>query len=216
GGLARYLARTYGVSVRSYNISTRQIEYARERAAREGLDHLIEYVEDDYRNIQGTYDVFVSVGMLEHVGLRQYRAVGETIDRCLKEGGRGLIHSIGQRKPRRLNPWIEQQIFPGAYAPSLKQMMEIFEPVSLEVVDVENLRSHYALTLKHWGENFDRNADVVKGMFGENFVRAWRLYLRGSQAAFTAGGLQLYQVLFARAESRAIPPTRDRLFTDRQ
>jgi cyclopropane-fatty-acyl-phospholipid synthase len=212
GGLARYLARNFGVRVRSYNVSARQVEYSRARSKEEGLEALIDYVEDDYRNITGTYDVFVSVGMLEHVGLHEYTTMGQTIDRCLKEDGRGLVHTIGQRRPRRLNPWIEKRIFPGAYAPTLKQMMDIFEPSGFEVMDVENLRSHYALTLKDWGDRFDAHAREVREMFDASFERTWRLYLRGSQAAFTAGGLQLFQVLFRRPGCEAIPPTRDRLF----
>ena len=140
GGLARYLARHYGVRVRSYNISTEQVAYSRDRAQREGLSDLIEYVEDDYRNISGTYDVFVSVGMLEHVGLDGYEDLGHVIDQCLHPRGRGLIHSIGRTRPKPLNEWIETYIFPGAYPPSLREMMTIFEAADLTVVDVDNLR----------------------------------------------------------------------------
>lgn len=214
GGLARYLARNHGVRVRSYNISTEQVAYARERAEREGLGNAVEYVEDDYRNITGSYDVFVSIGMLEHVGLKSYPTLGATIDRCLKDDGRGLIHSIGQNIPRPMNEWIESYIFPGAYPPTLRQMMEIFEPVGLSVVDVENLRPHYAKTVTHWRERFEANADKVLEMFDETFVRAWRLYLSGSISAFTTGQLQLFQVLFQRPGCTALPPTRARLFSN--
>jgi SAM-dependent methyltransferase len=128
GGLARYLVRHYDVNVRSYNISAEQVAYARERARREGLDDRIEYVQDDYRNATGSYDVFVSVGMLEHVGVDNYPVLGSTIDRCLKDDGRGLdsLHRAGF--PRPLNEWIESYIFPGAYPPTLREMMDIFEP----------------------------------------------------------------------------------------
>jgi cyclopropane-fatty-acyl-phospholipid synthase len=211
GGLARYLARHYGVKVRSYNISAEQVAYARERARREGLDDEVEYVEDDYRNITGSYDVFVSVGMLEHVGVNHYPVLGRTIDGCLKDDGRGLIHSIGQDHPRPLNEWIESYIFPGAYPPTLREMMDIFEPVGLSVADVHNLRPHYAQTLRHWRERFDAHAGQVTEMFDEDFVRAWRLYLCGSIAAFTEGQLQLFQVLFRRPECRNLPMTRDHM-----
>lgn len=211
GGLARYLVRHYGVNVRSYNISREQVAYARERARREGLDDHIEYVEDDYRNATGSYDVFVSVGMLEHVGVDNYRTLGSTIDRCLKEDGRGLIHSIGQDVSRPLNEWIEGYIFPGAYPPTLREMMDIFEPVGLSVADVENLRPHYAQTLRHWRERFEANAARVADMFDDDFVRAWRLYLCGSVAAFTEGQLQLFQVLFRRPDCRTLPVTRDHM-----
>ena len=214
GGLARYLVRHHGVKVRSYNISTEQVAYARERARREGLGDRIEYIEDDYRNVSGTFDVFVSVGMLEHVGVENYDVLGSTIDRCLKDDGRGLIHSIGQDVPRPLNEWIETYIFPGAYPPTLREMMEIFEPVGLSVADVHNLRPHYAQTLRHWCDRFDASAAKVADMFDEEFVRAWRLYLAGSIAAFTEGQLQLFQVLFRRPGCRILPATRDHMRVD--
>jgi cyclopropane-fatty-acyl-phospholipid synthase len=212
GGLARYMARYHGVHVRSYNISAEQVAWARERAREEGLEDRVEYVEDDYRNITGDYDAFVSVGMLEHVGVANYGALGATIDRCLKDDGRGLIHSIGQDQARPLNEWIERRIFPGAEPPTLEQMTRIFPHLAFILCDVENLRPHYALTLQHWRERFEAQVDEVEAMFDENFVRMWRLYLCGSIAAFTAGRLQLFQVLFRRPGSRAIPPTRDHLY----
>lgn len=212
GGLGRYLARHYGVNVTSYNISAEQVAYARERARDEGLADKIDYVEDDYRNIRGSFDVFVSVGMLEHVGPNNYDATGLVIDRCLKDDGRGLIHTIGQISPRPLNEWIEKCIFPGAQPPSLQQMMDIFEPYQLVVADVENLRPHYARTLAHWHERYKQHADEVEQMFDANFVRAWRLYLAGSTAAFTAGELQLYQVLFARRGCQSLPETRTPIY----
>jgi cyclopropane-fatty-acyl-phospholipid synthase len=214
GGLARYLVRHYGVKVRSYNISTEQVAYARARAEREGLADAIEYIEDDYRNATGRYDVFVSVGMLEHVGVSHYRDLGATIDRCLKDDGRGLVHSIGQDISRPLNEWIESYIFPGAYPPTLREMMDIFEPYCFSIVDVENLRPHYAQTLRHWRDRFEANAGRVGEMFDEDFVRAWRLYLCGSIAAFTEGQLQLFQVLFRRPDWRGAPMTRDHLRID--
>jgi cyclopropane-fatty-acyl-phospholipid synthase len=91
------MAKHYGVKVRSYNISHQQVISARERAKAEGLDNVVEYIEDDYRNMTGIFDVFVSIGMLEHVGAQYYRDLGKVIDRSLKEEGRGLIHSIGRR-----------------------------------------------------------------------------------------------------------------------
>ena len=87
--------------MRAFNISHEQIAYAREQAAREGLADRVEFIEDDYRNITGTYDCFVSVGMLEHVGTEHYRELGAVIDRCLPAHGRGLIHTIGRNRPMR-------------------------------------------------------------------------------------------------------------------
>ena len=174
-----------------------------------GLADRVEFVEDDYRKVRGEYDAFVSVGMLEHVGLADYPTLGGVIDRSLTERGRGLLHFIGRNRPGPLNPWIRKRIFPGAYPPTLPEVFEnVLEPWDLSVLDVENLRLHYAATLEHWRRRFDAAADEVAKMFDDAFVRAWRLYLAGSQAAFATGTMQLFQVVFARGASNAIPWTR--------
>ncbi len=175
----------------------------------------MEYVLDDYRNISGEFDVFVSVGMLEHVGTAYYPTLGNVINRCLKPGGRGLIHSIGRNRPRPMNAWIERRIFPGAYPPTLREMMHIFETNRLSVLDVENLRMHYALTLKAWLQRYEQHAGQVEEMMDERFVRTWRLYLAGSQAAFTSGQLQLFQLVFAREEDNDIPWSRTHQYANR-
>jgi cyclopropane-fatty-acyl-phospholipid synthase len=212
GALALHMAKHYGVKVRAFNISHEQVVFARERAKAEGLDSRIEYVEDDYRNISGKYDAFVSVGMLEHVGVENYPQLGAVARRSIGSNGRGLIHTIGRNRPARLHPWIEKRIFPGAYPPTLSEMGHIFEPNDLSILDVENIRLHYAQTLRHWLELYEANVDRVKNMFDEKFVRMWRLYLAGSIAGFTTGTLQLFQVVFAPRENNSIPMTREHLY----
>ena len=209
GSLALYMARHYGVTVRALNVSGEQIAYARERARAERLDHRVEFVADDYRHARGQYDAFVSVGMLEHVGAADYTTLGTVIDRSLAEHGRGLLHFIGRNRPSPLNPWIRKRIFPGAYPPTLAEVFDrVLAPWDLSVVDVENLRLHYAATLAEWRRRFDLAAGDVAAMFDDAFVRAWRLYLAGSQAAFISGSMQLFQVVFARGRSNAVPWTR--------
>jgi cyclopropane-fatty-acyl-phospholipid synthase len=212
GGLALHMAERYGVKVRAFNLSHEQIAYARQRATSAGLAPRIEFVEDDYRNVSGKYDAFVSVGMLEHVGLENYGELGRIIDRSLTAAGRGLIHSIGRNQPQPLDPWTDKRIFPGAYPPSLGQMLSIFEPVGMSILDVENLRLHYARTLEHWLERFERAADRVAGIFDDRFVRMWRFYLAGSIATFRVGGLQLFQVLFTRGGNNDISWSRAYLY----
>lgn len=214
GSLALYMARNHGVKVKAFNISHEQIAYARERAQRLGLDDRVEFIEDDYRNIGRSIqcDAFVSIGMLEHVGVKHYRELGAIIHRTLSANGRGLIHSIGQNQPIPTNAWVYHRIFPGGYTPTLRQMMNIFEPYNLSVLDVENLRLHYARTLQHWLERFDRHGDEIRDMYDDNFIRAWRLYLCGSMANFTGGHLQLYQVLFSRPRNNSLPITRDDIY----
>jgi cyclopropane-fatty-acyl-phospholipid synthase len=212
GSLALHMARHYGVKVRAFNISHEQILYARARAQAEGLASQVEYVEEDYRNICGRYDAFVSVGMLEHVGVKNYPELGRIANQCLPRHGRGLIHSIGRNRPEPLHAWIERRIFPGGYPPSIAEMMTIFEPWDLSVLDVENLRLHYAKTLRHWLERYEAASERVKHMFDEKFVRMWRLYLAGSVAAFTMGTMQLFQVVFAPRDNNEIPLTRAHLY----
>ncbi len=212
GGLARHFAANYGVTVRAFNISEEQVKFAREQAKREGLEGRVEYVLDDYRNMSGRCDVFVSVGMLEHVGVDNYPVLGDVIDRVLAPDGRGLIHSIGRNRPAPMNAWIEKRIFPGAYPASLAEMMRIFEGHEFSVLDVENIRLHYARTLAHWLERFEANADSVRGMYDERFVRTWRLYLAGSEASFLMGALQLFQIVFARPRDNGVPMTRAHLY----
>jgi cyclopropane-fatty-acyl-phospholipid synthase len=216
GGLARFMARHYGVKVSAYNISKEQIKYARQRAEDEGLTEQIEYVLDDYRNIKGQFDVFVSIGMLEHVAIHDYEEFGEIIKRSLKPEGRGLIHSIGRKSEGPMNAWIERRIFPGARPPALSQMMGIFEPSDLVAYDVENLRLHYSKTLGVWEQRFHENKEEITEMMDEEFVKAWGLYLAGSIAAFNAGALQLFQVVFSHAVNNNVPQSRHYIYDAKQ
>jgi cyclopropane-fatty-acyl-phospholipid synthase len=191
------------VRVRAFNVSREQLEFARARAAREGLTGRVEFIDDDYRNVSGRFDVFVSVGMLEHVGIRHFRAFAGVLERTLRrDGGRGLLHFIGRDVPRPLNAWIRHRIFPGGYTPTLAQVTtRVLAPAGMSVVDVENLRLHYARTIAHWAERFAAARDHVRETYGDEFNRAWELYLAGSRAAFATGWMQLFQVVFAPRES---------------
>jgi len=212
GALALYMARHYGVTVQAYNISRNQIAYARRRAQAEGLADRVQFIEDDYRNIRGQFDVFVSIGMLEHVGPAHYHTLAQVIGHCLKPNGRGILHSIGRDRPMESDRWIRRRIFPGAYAPSLQQMLQVLEPHGFSVLDVENLRLHYALTLQHWLDRFENARQEVARMFDERFVRMWRLYLTGARTAFLTGTLELFQIVFTRTGQNAIPWTRAGLY----
>jgi cyclopropane-fatty-acyl-phospholipid synthase len=212
GTLAMHMAEHYGVNVKAYNNSHEQVSYAREKAAARGLGDRVKFIEDDYRTISDQCDVFVSVGMLEHVGLRNYHGLGKLINRCLKPTGRGLIHSIGRSLPRPTDPWVAKRIFPGGYIPSLGEISAVFEPSKFSILDVENLRLHYARTCAEWLRNFDAVSEKVREMYSEEFVRAWRLYLAGSSTAFDSGTLQLYQIVFAPYGNNNVPWSRKYLY----
>ena len=208
GALAMHMAEHYGVEVIAYNNSREQVAYAREHAAARKIDDRVTFVEDDYRTIGQRCDVFVSVGMLEHVGLANFRSLGALIKRVLKPDGIGLVHSIGRSFPNKTDSWITKHIFPGGHIPSLSEMMSVFEPQKFSILDVENLRPHYARTCATWLNNFEAEADTVAEMYDEEFVRKWRLYLAGSSAGFESGTLQLYQVLFTPRGNNDVPWTR--------
>ncbi|MDP9114359.1 MAG: cyclopropane-fatty-acyl-phospholipid synthase family protein, partial [Acidobacteriota bacterium] len=213
GALALHMARYYGVSVKAFNISRQQISFARRRAAESGLSDKIEFIEDDWRNISGTFDAFASVGMLEHVGVNNFAHFGDVIHRSIGESGRGLLHFIGKSHKGVFSRWIRKRIFPGAYAPTLNEAMHILEPHNYSVLDVENLRPHYARTLEYWLERFDKCSQQVAAMYDPWFERAWRLYLAGSIAAFRAGTLQLFQISFAGQARQPVTWTRAPLYT---
>ena len=203
GTLALHMARQYGVRVRAFNVSREQLAYARDRAQREGLSDRVDFVDDDYRNVEGTYDVFVSVGMVEHVGLHHYQALSEVLRRVVRrDGGRGLLHFIGRDAPRPLNAWTRQRIFPGGYAPTLAEVAtRVITPAGMSIVDVENLRLHYARTIAHWYARFKNAEEQVRAQYGPRFQRTWELYLAGAQASFSTGWMQLFQVVFVPLET---------------
>jgi cyclopropane-fatty-acyl-phospholipid synthase len=214
GALARHMARRYGVRVTACNLSREQVAWARRRAVLEGLADRVEFLEADYRELRGRFDVFVSVGMLEHVGLRSYGDLARTIDDCLDpQRGRGLLHFIGRAAPRPLNAWIRKRIFPGAYPPTVDQVTRlVLRPAHVGVVDLESLRRHYALTLDHWRRRYEAAAAAGRIGFEESFRRAWRIYLAGSQAAFATGWLDLFQLTFTRRAADTLPWTRASLY----
>lgn len=216
GALALHMARQYGVSVKAFNVSHEQIIFARQRADEEGLSHQVEFVEDDYRNISRKFDVFVSVGMLEHVGVENFKDLADVVQRSIGASGRGLFHFIGKDQPGAYSRWMRKRVFPGAYIPALRQALEIFERWNYSVLDVENLRHHYAKTLEHWLDRFEKSQQQVVSMYDSEFVRAWRLYLAGSMAAFRCGSLQLFQIVFTGSRCLPVWWTRAPLYTEAQ
>lgn len=216
GALAIHMARHYGVTVRSFNLSREQVAYARRWAREESLADRVEFVQDDYRNVRGRYDAFVSVGMLEHVGPAHYASLGEVIDRSLPpDAGRGLLHFIGRDRPAPLNPWIRKRVFPGAYPPTVSEVAEaVLEPQDLSILDVENLRLHYARTCADWLARLEAAEEQVTRMEGAELYRTWRLYLAGSQAAFRTGWMQLFQIVFRRGGDNDLAWTRNALYRD--
>ena len=163
GGMALFLARNYGVHVTGMTLSTEQLKIARERAAKQGLTRLVEFRLEDYRRTRGPFDRIVSVGMFEHVGRPHYGQFFSRINGLLADDGVALLHTIGrQLPPSPINAWMRQNIFPGAYLPSLSQLAPVLEKQDYWLADFENLRLHYATTLREWNRRFQLNRERVR------------------------------------------------------
>ena len=181
GSLALFMARHYGVTVRAFNISSNQIAYAR-RARERRAPRRSRRVHRGRLPARPGYAAMPSYrsACWSTSACRTIRRLAGSSQRSLSDRGRGLLHFIGRNQAAPLNPWISKRIFPGAYAPTLREVFEhVLEPHGFSVLDVENLRLHYAKTLEHWGMRFRRSASQVGGMFDDAFVRAWDLYLAG-------------------------------------
>jgi cyclopropane-fatty-acyl-phospholipid synthase len=195
GGLALDLARTKDAEVTGITLSEEQLSLARQRAADMGLAKTCHFELTDYRQVQGTFDRIVSIGMFEHVGKPNYDAYFEKIARSLAEDGVALIHTVGRsRGPSIYNPWIAKYIFPGGYVPSLSEMLAAIERNGLIVADVEILRQHYAYTLRAWRRRFAARRAEAAALYDERFCRMWEFYLGGCEKVFRHGGLVVFQV----------------------
>jgi cyclopropane-fatty-acyl-phospholipid synthase len=212
GGMLIYAAKHYGVRGVGCSLSKEQVEYAADLVKREGLSNEISIVFEDYRNIRGEFDKFVSIGMFEHVGKQFIPTFMEKTKAILKRGAIGLLHTIGQERPIPGDPWTLKYIFPGGYIPTLDEIVRTMGEVRLVPTDVENLRLHYAKTLDEWSTRFEAQIQKVEAMYDASFVRMWRMFLNGSAANFRYGDVRLYQVLFTNGLNNDIPLTREHIY----
>jgi len=212
GGLALSLARTEKVDVVGVTLSRAQLGVAEQRARQAGLERRTRFELRDYREIEGKFDRIVSVGMFEHVGTPHYAKFFEVISRLLTDDGVALIHSIGRRDgPDLMNAWIRKYIFPGAYVPSLSQVIPSIERTGLWITDLEILRLHYAQTLRHWRKRFMENWGGESEIYDDRFWRMWEFYLAVNEMSFRYGGLMVFQAQLVR-NIDAVPLTRDYVF----
>lgn len=204
GGLLFHAWEHYGARGTGVNTTTEQVDAVREEIARRGLAGTIGVVECDFREMPGQYDKLLSVGTLEHAGRDQLDDVVRAHAEALKPGGLGVIHFIGHVGERDTEFFIRQHIFPGGWIPSLTRAMDAMERHGLEVVDVENLRRHYALTLDEWAARFDREWEAIQAIdphtFDERFRRKWRTYLWSCAELFRSRGspTHLFQVVVSK------------------
>ncbi|MFP5222946.1 MAG: cyclopropane fatty acyl phospholipid synthase [Acidobacteriota bacterium] len=193
GGFCAYAAGRYGCRVTGVNVSGEQVAHAREACA--DLGGGVEIIRRDYRDISGTFDKIVSVGMFEHVGHKNHRAFMRSMAGCLRAGGTFLLHTIGANVSSfGCDAWIRKYIFPNGDVPSLAQIAHAAEGLFV-VEDVHNLGPHYDKTLMAWHERFRQAWPRLKEGYPESFRRMWEYYLLQSAGAFRARALQLWQIV---------------------
>ncbi|MBF2076704.1 MAG: class I SAM-dependent methyltransferase [Synechococcales cyanobacterium C42_A2020_086] len=199
GGMLIYAAEHYGISGTGVTLSEPQAMLARERIEQRGLSDRLTIIVADYREVQGQYDKFVSIGMFEHVGKGNFATFMQKASDLLTANGIGLLHTIVTQSSERNGAWVDKYIFPGGYAPQLHELTQELWAAKLAVAHCENLKPHYAETLKRWADNFTRNRATIASLdlrYNERFLRMWYLYLQSFEASFRYGGLHVYQLLF--------------------
>ncbi len=212
GGMLIYAAKKYGVNGLGCTLSKPQVEYAQERIRKERLQQRIQVIYQDYRQLQGTFDKVVSIGMFEHVGKKYIPIFMDHVRKLLNRGGIGLLHTIGKEKDEPGDPWVRKYIFPGGYIPRLGEIIDAMGKHGLVPLDIENLRLHYARTLEHWAKRYEKNTEKITAMFDEKFVRMWRMFLNASIAGFRHGTTRLYQITFTHGLNNDLPWTREYLY----
>ncbi|HEX7465787.1 MAG TPA: class I SAM-dependent methyltransferase, partial [Usitatibacter sp.] len=203
GALVLRAAERYGVKATGITLSENQHRLANERIRAAGLEDRCKVVLQDYRDApgEGVYDKIASVGMFEHVGLRNLPVYFSTVRRLLKEGGLFLNHGITTSDTRNramglgAGEFIDRYVFPRGELPHLHRAVLEMSEQNLEVHDVECLRTHYAKTLELWSANYERNVDAAVAASNQRTARIWRLYLAGCAYAFEQGWVSIYQVL---------------------
>ncbi|HEX6815887.1 MAG TPA: cyclopropane-fatty-acyl-phospholipid synthase family protein [Gemmatimonadaceae bacterium] len=232
GGLIRHAARNYGVEAVGITLSERQASLARQRIRADGLEGRCRVEVRDYRDLaDGTaFDKVVSVGMFEHVGRSKQPEYFRTAARLTKPGGLFLNHGIvraenaggmlavAKRALWRQGAFIQRYVFPDGELVPLETAVRCGERAGLEARDVESLREHYALTLRHWVRRLEHARDAAVALVGDQTYRVWRLYMSASAHAFASGRIGLAQVLFAKPDARgrvALPRTRADIYAPR-
>jgi len=194
GSFAKYAAETYGAEVLGITVSKEQVKLTRERC--EGLPVRVEL--RDYRELDETFDRIVSVGMLEHVGAKNYRTYMTVVHQCLRPDGLFLLHTIGGNSSTfKTDPWIGKYIFPNSMLPSARQITIAAEGLFVQE-DWHSFGHYYDKTLMAWYQNFTENWNQIKKVYDERFFRMWSYYLLSCAGSFRARRNQLWQIVFSK------------------
>lgn len=208
GGMLLHAAREYGVTAVGVTISQRQAEWARDAVAKAGLGGRVEVRLQDYRDVgDGPYDAISSIGMFEHVGLEQLGAYFTHLYELLRPGGRLLNHGIATRDEPDGRPrptFINRYVFPDGALHEVGAVVSAIHRKRFEVRHVENLREHYALTLRAWSANLEQHWEEAVAQVGLTRARIWRLYIAASALAFDSGRVQIHQTLAVRPDHQPL------------
>jgi len=203
GALILHAAKNYGVNATGITLSQNQHDHVKARIREEGLESRVKVELRDYLDLPEDphYDKIASIGMFEHVGIRNYPRYFGKIRRVLKPGGLVLNHGITHNWPGAsslgsgIGDFIEQYVFPGGQLAHVSRVIQGLATDGLELIDAEALREHYARTLWHWVDRLEGNAEAARREVGEERFRVWRIYLAGSAHSFDRGWLSIFQLL---------------------
>lgn len=213
GELIITAAKMYKVKATGITLSTQQFEKVKERIESEGLNALVDVKLIDYRELKDIkFDKIVSVGMLEHVGKEHLCEYFSAVNKLLNKEGLSLLHCITNTSDDGVNSWINKYIFPGGYVPSIQELISNMSDLDFNIIDVENLRLHYAKTLECWYDNFQQALPEIEKNKDETFIRMWALYLNSCAASFKSGNINLHQFLFSKGVNNNIPWTREYMY----
>lgn len=194
GSFARYAAEKYGAHVLGVTVSKEQVALGMQLC--QGLP--VELRLQDYREVEGKYDAVISIGIMEHVGYKNYRTYMQVVDRCLKEDGVAFIHTIGSNNSvTSSDPFSHKYIFPNGMLPSISQLAKAMEGLFV-MEDWHNIGPHYDKTLMAWHANFENAWPGLKQKYGERFFKMWRYYLLSSAGGFRSRSQQLWQIVMTR------------------
>jgi cyclopropane-fatty-acyl-phospholipid synthase len=215
GALVFHAAARHGALASGCTLSLRQFEYARRATRERGLDDRVTLYERDYRDLGGVFDKIASVGMFEHVGVRRLPAYFRKVRSLVADGGLFLNHGIARPSAVKRDAeslFLLRRVFPGGELASLDEVVRAAECAGFEVLDVENLRPHYALTCRAWVRNLQAHEPACLGTVDRQTYRTWLLYLAGSALAFEEGLTEVYQVLMARRGAARGHMTREYMY----
>jgi cyclopropane-fatty-acyl-phospholipid synthase len=214
GELVRKAVKNFDVKATGITLSEEQYDWSSSLLSTSGLQDKVTINLMDYSVLSGDemFDKIISIGMIEHVGKQNLAGFFSNVARILKPSGLALLHSITSIKEGNVNRWIEKNIFPGGYIPTLSEIATSLSSQNLHIWDIENLAPHYRKTLDHWSERFEIAVPQIIKKFDERFVRMWRLYLRASSACFREGEIEVHQFLVSKGSHTNLPLTREDLY----